>query len=94
VTYIASSTLVTLDTTSVQVAAANPKRVAILIQVKSGGVVSLKFGGGITVDVNGINDGIDVPAFLLLDIVCPTDNIHMIASVPNTIALVQEVLNV
>jgi hypothetical protein len=91
---IASSTLVTLSTSSTLVASANVRRISLLVQVKSGGVASIKFGGPMSVDQNGVNDGIDVPSFLLLDINCPTANIQMLANLSGTIVLVQEVLSI
>lgn len=91
---IVSSSLQTLGVDSTSVSSSNPNRVSLLVQVKSGGTVSIKFDSAVNITTGSVTDGIDVDNTLILDKHCPTGSIHMRGATPNTVVLIQEILRV
>jgi len=74
-----------------KVASDNPDRVGLIIQVKGGGVASIKFGASIMTDINGITDGIEISGELSILEFCPTSSIFMRAEIASTIITLCEI---
>jgi hypothetical protein len=84
-----TSSLVVLTSTSTLIAGENPLRRALIVQVKSGPAITLKFGGDINVTNFGISDGITVSDTIILDKFCPTSAYYMNSSAGSTCLIVE-----